>query len=196
MLKKYCCFFGRNVFRFSGGLQGWNVTYPPQWKQQDSVNCGVFMCSVSCLFCVLLVFLSSASDICGFIKVNCFVPNQAAENEVQHVAVSTEALTLNQCRTLRLHHATQMIKNVNAEVGVIDVLLCDNIQYIVKKKRALVRAKFFVTQDFPLTAEDKLTMEEKESKLKTDSSSHCQASKTKLCLFQRATGTTKYVLHK
>uniref|UniRef100_A0A8P4FW34 Ubiquitin-like protease family profile domain-containing protein n=1 Tax=Dicentrarchus labrax TaxID=13489 RepID=A0A8P4FW34_DICLA len=124
----------RNVFRFSGGLQGWSVTYPPQWKQQDSVNCGVFVCS-------------------------------AAENEMQHVAVSTEALTLNQCRTLRLHHATRMIKNVNAE-------------------------------DFPLTAEDNLKMEEKEIKLqqseakKTDSSSHCQAWKTKSCLFQRATGTT------
>ena len=121
---------------------------------------------------------------------------------MRHVAVSTEALTLNQCRTLRLHHATQMIKNVNAEVGVIDVLLCDIIQYTVKKKRAPVRTKFFVTQDFPLTAEDKLKIEEKECRLqeseskKTDSSSHCQAWKTKSCLFQRATGTTKYVQHK
>lgn len=35
-----------------------------------------------------------------------------------------EALTLNQCRTLRLHHATQMIKNLNAEVRLT---LCLNM---------------------------------------------------------------------
>nr|XP_055025246.1 uncharacterized protein LOC129415101 [Misgurnus anguillicaudatus] len=29
----------RHVFRFSGGLQDWTMTYPPQWKQRDSVNC-------------------------------------------------------------------------------------------------------------------------------------------------------------
>ncbi|XP_030581204.1 uncharacterized protein LOC115777435 [Archocentrus centrarchus] len=74
----------RNVFRFSGGLRGWTVTYPPQWKQQDSVNCGVFVCS-------------------------------AAENEVLHQKVTEEALTLSQCRILRLHHATQMLKDVKAE---------------------------------------------------------------------------------
>ncbi|KAI4796435.1 hypothetical protein KUCAC02_026987 [Chaenocephalus aceratus] len=74
----------RNVFTLSGGLQGWTVTCPPQWKQQDSVNCGVFVCA-------------------------------AAENEVRNLDVTAETLTLNQCRTLRLHHASQMLKTVNVE---------------------------------------------------------------------------------
>ncbi|XP_017158945.1 uncharacterized protein LOC103460732 isoform X4 [Poecilia reticulata] len=72
----------RNVFRCSGGLQGWTVTFPPQWKQQDSINCGVFVCS-------------------------------AVENEVQHHQVSAEPLTLSQCRTLRLHHASEILKNID-----------------------------------------------------------------------------------
>ncbi|XP_036948023.1 uncharacterized protein LOC119016359 [Acanthopagrus latus] len=76
----------------------------------------------------------------------------AAENEVTNLEVTVEALTLNQCRTLRLHHATQMIKNLNAE-------------------------------DFPLTKEDLLKVEEKEAKLQEadakekNSSSHCLAWK-------------------
>ncbi|XP_067307895.1 uncharacterized protein [Pseudorasbora parva] len=90
----------------------------------------------------------------------------AAENEVLNHEVTTEVLTLNQCRTLRLHHATQMLRNVKAE-------------------------------DFPRTAEEILQIEKNESRLqeaeakKTDSSIHCLAWKTKSCLFQRATGTTK-----
>lgn len=75
----------RNVFRFSGGLQDWTVTYPPQWTQQDYVNCGVLVCS-------------------------------AAENEVLHHKMSMEALTLNQCKTLRLHHATPMLKDISSKV--------------------------------------------------------------------------------
>uniref|UniRef100_A0AAQ4PPL1 C2H2-type domain-containing protein n=1 Tax=Gasterosteus aculeatus aculeatus TaxID=481459 RepID=A0AAQ4PPL1_GASAC len=37
----------KNVFREKGGLRGWSVTYPVQWLQKDSVNCGIFVCSVS-----------------------------------------------------------------------------------------------------------------------------------------------------
>ncbi|KAM6943918.1 uncharacterized protein PEZ65_001841 [Lycodopsis pacificus] len=124
----------RNALRCSGGLQGWTVTCPPQWKQQDCVNCGVFVCS-------------------------------AAENEVENLEVTGEALTLNQCKTLRLHHA-HMIKNVNAED------FPPTAEEIVEMK----------------ISESKL--QEAEAK-KTDSSSHCLAWKKKSCLFQRATGTTR-----
>ena len=48
--------------------------------------------------------------------MNCFVLNSAAENEVLNREVTAEALTLNQCMTLRLHHAAQILKKVNVEV--------------------------------------------------------------------------------
>ncbi|XP_034561939.1 uncharacterized protein LOC117828746 [Notolabrus celidotus] len=128
----------RNAFRVSFGPEDWTVTYPPQWKQQDSVNCGVFVCS-------------------------------AAENEVLHHEVTGEALTLSQCRTLRLHHATDMLKDVKAED------FPPTLEEIVKIEKK----------------ESKL--QEAEAK-RPHSSSHCLAWKIKTCLFQRATGTTS-VLH-
>ena len=106
-----------------------------------------------------------------------------------------EALTLNQCRTLRLHHATQMVKHLKAEVRLIDVSICQNLyrQY----HKCYVIAKFFVIQDFPPTKEQLLRVAEKETKLQEaeakekDSASHCLAWTIKSCLFQRATGTTR-----
>ncbi|XP_036935332.1 uncharacterized protein LOC119008775 isoform X3 [Acanthopagrus latus] len=124
----------RNVFRLSGGLEGWTVTFPSQWKQQDTVNCGVFVCS-------------------------------AAENEALNREVTAEALTLNQCRTLRLHHAAQILKTVNAE-------------------------DFPRTAEELLKMEKKeIKLQEAEAK-KPNSNSHCLAWKLRSCLFQRATGTT------
>lgn len=102
------------------------------------------------------------------------------------------ALTLNQCRTLRLHHATQMIKNLNAKVR-----LCMSKSILVITE--MVTAKVFVVQDFPPTKQDLLKVEQKEAKLQQadakekDSSSHCLAWKIKSCLFQRATGTSRCV---
>ncbi|KAL7400278.1 hypothetical protein ABVT39_009648 [Epinephelus coioides] len=37
----------RNVFRKRGGLKDWRETYPVQWLQKDSVNCGIFVCSAT-----------------------------------------------------------------------------------------------------------------------------------------------------
>lgn len=67
-----------------------------------------------------------------FINVIYFLSKQAAENEVTDVKVTVEALTLNQCRTLRPHHATQMIKNLNTEVRLIDVLICQKSILVTK----------------------------------------------------------------
>nr|XP_055036496.1 uncharacterized protein LOC129423979 [Misgurnus anguillicaudatus] len=125
----------RNVFRFSGGLEGWMVHYPVQWRQQDSVNCGVLVCA-------------------------------AAENEIFRREVTAETLTLNQCRSLRLYHATQMIKNMNPED------FPPTSAERLKKER------------------EELRLQQEESKLK-DSSSQCMAWKIKTCLFQRATGKTR-----
>ncbi|XP_030295458.1 uncharacterized protein LOC115595306 [Sparus aurata] len=37
----------RNVFRKRGGLKDWRETYHVQWRQKDSVNCGIFVCSAA-----------------------------------------------------------------------------------------------------------------------------------------------------
>ncbi|XP_054592658.1 uncharacterized protein [Nothobranchius furzeri] len=122
----------RNVFRSSGGLDGWTVVYPPQWKQQDSVNCGVLVCS-------------------------------AVENVVKHRESMTEALTVNQCRTLRLHHATQMLENVNPED------FPPTMQEMLAIKQKEVKLQGTEIKD-------------------TDSSIHCLSWRIRTCLFQRATG--------
>ncbi|KAJ8352161.1 hypothetical protein SKAU_G00236370 [Synaphobranchus kaupii] len=36
-----------NAFRDRGGLEGWAVKYPEQWRQKDDVNCGVFVCTAA-----------------------------------------------------------------------------------------------------------------------------------------------------
>ncbi|XP_024862736.1 uncharacterized protein LOC108238812 [Kryptolebias marmoratus] len=128
----------RNVFRSSGGLQGWTVTFPPQWKQQDSVNCGIFMCS-------------------------------AVENEVQKHTVTAEPLTLSQCRTLRVHHASEIMKSIDPED--FPPTFIESIEMEKKENK----------------------LQETELK-KTDSSIHCLAWKIRACLFQRATGKT-FVFH-
>ncbi|KAM4557388.1 uncharacterized protein V3H82_017142 [Fundulus diaphanus] len=122
----------RNVFRSSGGLQDWTVTCPPQWKQQDSVNCGIFLCS-------------------------------AVENEVQKHSVTAEPLTLNQCRTLRVHHASQMIRNIDPK-------------------------DFPCTLQETTTMKDKEKKIQETDLKNKDSSIHCLAWEIRACLFQRATG--------
>ncbi|MEQ2201417.1 hypothetical protein XENOCAPTIV_012041, partial [Xenoophorus captivus] len=90
----------------------------------------------------------------------------AAENEVQMHNVTAEALTLNQCRILRLHHATQMLRNVHAE----------DFPPTVKEMAAM----------------EKKEIKLQETQVKnTDSSIHCLAWKIRTCLFQRATGKTR-----
>ncbi|KAJ8342665.1 hypothetical protein SKAU_G00325930 [Synaphobranchus kaupii] len=36
-----------NAFRDRGGLEGWAVKYPEQWRQKDNVNCDVFVCTAA-----------------------------------------------------------------------------------------------------------------------------------------------------
>lgn len=66
-----------------------------------------------------------------------------------------EVLTLNQCRTLRLHHATQMLRNVKAEVRLVSC--CQTLYW--QPQKWCVTAKVLLTQDFPRTTEEILKME-------------------------------------